>query len=230
MIRIGHCIYRKRPIGRGTNSIIYRGYHRHRKRKVAIKKTRNAKKAWKEFRALRRIKRHKRITRCYGMYRKRGYYYLALSWVSGVPLGIRHRRRWIGKKYSWRSAVLITIRLLQTLSYMHRKSVFYQDINPSNILIKPRNLEIILIDFGSAAIGHRHRSTVQKNDVASAAYILAFLLTGNVPRYTRNRYPRIRLRRTPRGLQRIIRKATHPNAKYRYPTARSLARTLRRLL
>lgn len=225
MNRLGKFKYYAVPVTKGSHGTIFQGYYRNKHHKIAVKKVSNRTKARTEYWALRRIGQHHRTIRCYAFYQRRSSFYLVTKWVNGNPLGIRHRRRWIGQRHSVKSACIITIRLLQTLSYVHSKGVQYNDINPSNIVVHSKNpIEITMIDFGNAKISRSQRAF--KKDVGRSAYLLGFLLHGNVARYSQSRFPKLPLKHVPASLRKIINKATHPRKEYRYNTTQSLIKAL----
>lgn len=224
--RIGPLIYNKKPIGKGTYGRVYQGFHRRTRKKVVIKMSPRVRKARREAAILRRVSGHRYIAKLIRFYVRRKWAYIIMERAPGKPLAKRNKWLWIGRKKSLKQAAIITIRTLQTVKYFQRKRIYHHDIGPTNIIARKNPIHIKLIDFGSACVHPKKPS--YNSDVARSAYLMYFLLKGRARLdvlVRKKRFPPIHIR--PRRLQRILRKATHPNQRFRYKNPSTLIKLLR---
>lgn len=80
---------------------------------------------------------------------KDGSCVLAMSYVDGVPLNdIVEKKGGVDPEHvSW-----MTQRLLNALHYLHFHGVVHCDVKPHNIIIKPKEHNAILVDYGFASL------------------------------------------------------------------------------
>ncbi|MBI3633705.1 MAG: serine/threonine protein kinase [Candidatus Vogelbacteria bacterium] len=78
-----------------------------------------------------------------------GKYALIMSYIDGKTL-----EQWVEKfgKLDPEHVAWITERTLHVLKYMHYHGVVHGDIKPQNIIIVPKEHQIVLIDFGLAMV------------------------------------------------------------------------------
>ena len=84
--------------------------------------------------------------------------YMVMEWVDGVLL-----RKILDeqKKLPPERAVQLTLRILDTLEYIHSRGVVHRDLKPENVMVDA-NDNIKLIDFGIAANAKSRRLTFAK--------------------------------------------------------------------
>lgn len=73
-----------------------------------------------------------------------GYFYIAMEWVEGVTL----EQYALEENPSARTCARLMRRLACTLAAVHRKRVLHRDVKRDNILIRTRDGEPVLVDFG----------------------------------------------------------------------------------
>ncbi len=52
------------------------------------------------------------------------------------------------KKFSLEESLTVAIRITESLGLLHSANVIHKDINPANVLVHPKNLDVKIIDFG----------------------------------------------------------------------------------
>jgi len=82
--------------------------------------------------------------------------YMVMEWADGRPLRELLLQQ---TKLSPARAARITVRILETLDYVHRQGVVHRDLKPENVIIDPED-HIKLIDFGIAAKAGERRLTL----------------------------------------------------------------------
>jgi len=132
--------------------------------------------------------------------------YMVMEWAEGRPLRDLLRGQ---RKIERERATRITLRILETLEYVHSQGIVHRDLKPENIIIGAED-RIKLIDFGIAAKEGARRLTLGKltdaigtpdyispeqangksgdvrSDLYAAGVILYEMLTGKVPFTGRN--------------------------------------------
>lgn len=195
------------PIGRGGMATVYKAYHRHLHRHVAIKVMHESLVQDADF--LARFQReaqivarleHPNIVPIYDYYEHEGKPCLVMKFIDGMTL----KRRIIKTGLTLEQTIAILTDVANGLDYAHRQGILHRDMKPSNILIDPDD-RVYIADFGLARIVAAGDSTISRDmmlgtpfyispeqargdtdldhrtDIYSLAIILYELITGRVP-------------------------------------------------
>lgn len=195
------------PIGRGGMATVYKAYHQHLDRHVAIKVMHESLVQDEDF--LARFKReaqivarleHMNIVPIYDYNEHEGKPYLVMKFIDGMTL----KRRIIKTGFTPLETCDVLTEVANGLDYAHRQGILHRDMKPSNILIDHNN-RVYITDFGLARIAELGASTISRDmmlgtpfyispeqargdkdldnraDIYSLAIILYELITGRVP-------------------------------------------------
>jgi serine/threonine-protein kinase len=77
-----------------------------------------------------------------------GYFYIVMEWVDGLTL----EQYALTENPGARQCAGLMLTLARTLGAVHRKNVLHRDVKRDNILIRSRNAEPVLVDFGIGAV------------------------------------------------------------------------------
>ncbi|HEX8823240.1 MAG TPA: serine/threonine-protein kinase [Archangium sp.] len=77
-----------------------------------------------------------------------GYFYIVMEWVDGLTLD----QYALMENPCARQCAGLMLTLARTLGAVHRKNVLHRDLKRDNILIRSRNAEPVLVDFGIGAV------------------------------------------------------------------------------
>jgi len=77
-----------------------------------------------------------------------GYFYIVMEWVDGLTL----EQYALTENPCARRCAGLMLTLARTLGAVHRKNVLHRDIKRDNIIIRSRNAEPVLVDFGIGAV------------------------------------------------------------------------------
>jgi len=132
-------------IGSGGFGDVYRGYDIRMEREVAVKRTYAMGKH--EAQILKDLE-HKGLPQIYDVYEKGVDTFIVMEWIEGINLD-----KYIEENGAFSESRSVTIgeEILDILDYLHSHSpaIIYQDLKPSNIILKPDG-HIKLVDFGTA--------------------------------------------------------------------------------
>ncbi len=146
-------------LGRGGMAQVYRAYHPHLKRYVALKVMRAdlAEEAefvarfHREAQAVAAL-RHPNIVQVFDFDVQDERYYMVMELLAGDTLKARLADcRAHGERMDWGEAVRVALDVLAGLAYAHGAGMIHRDIKPSNILLT-QNGQAVLSDFGIAHI------------------------------------------------------------------------------
>ncbi len=191
-------------LGRGENAEVYRAYHPHLKRDVAIKLfhpdiTRTESLTPLFLHQARDIiaLRHPNIVRILEAGDEGGSYYLVMELVQGTNL--RDEISIHPRGYEREDAVRLFMQIASAVSYAHDQSIVHGNIKPDNVLLGPK-MRPILTDFnipvfrehpsgrgGAAAPIYlapeqaRQNLVTTQSDIYSLGIVLYELATGDVP-------------------------------------------------
>ncbi len=147
----------ERLAGWGGMGVVYQARDQHTDERVALKVIRGAReddvrRFAVEVRALTEL-RHPRIVRyvAHGE-TPAGEPYLAMEWLEGEDLSERLARA----PLSLAESVTLIARAAEALGVAHARGVLHRDVKPSNLYLRGRDVELVmLLDFGVARLSHQ---------------------------------------------------------------------------
>ena len=166
------------PLGRGGMARVYRAYHPHLDRYVAIKVLRSDLMEDEEFlarfqreaRAVAAL-RHPNIVQVFDFDVQGGLYYMVMELLEGDTLKRRlNDYRVRGERMPLGETVRILLDVLDGLAYAHSEGMVHRDIKPSNVLLTSRG-QAVLGDFGIAQIVGGTRHTVSGALMGTLSYM-----------------------------------------------------------
>ena len=156
MLKIGECLQDRyvirEIIGRGGTSVVYAATDKKIQRTRAIKeiekKNRATEKIWKEEWEMMKKLHHPGLAELFDVIEEQQAIYFIMEYLPGYTLKTLLDK---GILFSRKQIVNIAGQICGILSYLHTRQpqVIYQDLKPSNIMIK-KNYEVVLIDLGTA--------------------------------------------------------------------------------
>ncbi|AFZ14791.1 serine/threonine protein kinase [Crinalium epipsammum PCC 9333] len=139
----------------------------------------------------------KQIPQLYAYFSEAGQFYLVQEWVDGDTLTKIIERQGALPEKTVRD---ILVSLLSVLEYVHSKQMVHRDIKPDNIIVRDRDRQPVLIDFGAVkeAMGSTNQTMVigtpgfmpseqaagqpvYATDLYSLGVTAIYLLTGKMP-------------------------------------------------
>jgi serine/threonine protein kinase len=155
------------PLGRGGMARVYRAYHPHLDRYVAIKVLRAdlvedsafLARFQREARAVAAL-RHPNIVQVHDCDLQDDVYYMVMELLEGDTLKARlNDYRAHNEQMPLGEMVRVLLDVLEGLSYAHSEGMIHRDIKPANILLTKRG-QAVITDFGIAQIIGSTRYTV----------------------------------------------------------------------
>lgn len=174
-----HYIVDEKLLGRGLYGKVYSAFDPEKKKKVAIKRTRNIKASKTEAFIMEHYGYSKYLPKLYSFKVYNNIAYIEMEYIDGTPLG-SHFNQTHSKKIGEKKSVQITINILKGLEQLHRSGFTHNDILPKNILIKdddPKTTKVIDFNLGKK-INDDH--TISK-DIRNASLMCIYLINGVVP-------------------------------------------------
>lgn len=205
----------------------------------------------REARMLRSLN-HPGIPHLYDYFTENTKQYLVMELIHGQDLD-----QWVNQRGPLPpvQAIRWMIQACDILSYIHchNPPIIHRDLKPSNILVRHRDSQVFIIDFGavkeaslvpgtriavegySAPEQSLGRPTIQ-SDLYGLGATLVFLLTGRSPQqFYKNLGHGHRIQLTnilsiPTDVKAVIERATDPQADHRFASASALAKALQSCL
>ncbi len=167
----------KKPIGYGFFAKVYRGYDLQKERGVAIKITRDLKRAYREVKAMKRFGRSEYLPVLYDFMRKNNKAYIVMEYIDGKNLWEEFIAR--GKLCDEKFSIQILMNVLKALHTLHERGYAHTDVKAKNIIIVDKDPQKIkIIDFNSTRYISK-RIKIQR-DLRSAAKLFVYLTNGAV--------------------------------------------------
>lgn len=95
---------------------------------------------------LEQLGEHPQIPDLYAYFESTGQYYLVQEWIDGVTLTQQVQATGVLPEATVRS---ILVSLLPVLEFVHSKQMVHRDIKPDNVILRSRDQQPVLIDFGA---------------------------------------------------------------------------------
>ncbi|MGG6269643.1 protein kinase domain-containing protein [Leptolyngbya sp. AN03gr2] len=147
---------------------------------------------------------HEQIPKLYAYFSEDEQFYLVEEWVEGDTLTQKVQNEGVQSEATVRS---ILMHLLPTIAYVHRQQIVHRDIKPDNVILRRRDGQPVLIDFGavkesmSTIVNSQGNSTnsivvgtpgympaeqlagrpLFSSDIYSLGMTAIYLLTGRIP-------------------------------------------------
>ena len=151
MIRIEDYYHKFERIGKGSYSVVYKGYNnKHKKNTYAIKEinievnSSNIERFYLEIELMRRLN-HKNIIKLYDTVQNEKYIYIIMEYCKYGDL----RDFLKSKPLNEYKTQIIMKQIIAGLKYLYDNKVFHRDLKPQNILVS-KNCIIKITDFGLA--------------------------------------------------------------------------------
>ena len=165
-------------LGRGGMARVYRAYHPHLDRYVAIKVMRSdlvddpafLARFRREAQAVAGL-RHTNIVQVFDFDVQDDIYYMVMELLEGDTLKTRlndYRAR--GERMPWGEMVRVLLDVLGGLAYAHGEGMVHRDIKPANIMLTKRG-QAVISDFGIAQIIGGTRHTVSGALMGTLSYM-----------------------------------------------------------
>lgn len=229
-------------IGGGGFGDVYRGYDLRMERSVAVKR---AYAMGKQEADMLKGLDCDGLPKIYDVIQENGETYIVMEWIDGIDL-----ERYIEEQgaINEQRAIEIGEEVLNILEYLHssKPAVIYQDLKPSNIMIKPDG-HVMIIDFGTAfrknysddklhsagTVGYgspEQRGLTgtyyadERSDIYSWGAVMYSMLSGRLlskPPYTMEKVKKVCPHIT-YGLSRVISKATNRDNYKRFPCVQAV--------
>lgn len=145
-----------KELGQGAYSVVFESIHKATNKKVAIKKIEKKrlqphdhKALESEVAILQKCKGQAHILDFMDFYDEDRYYYLVTEEIKGGELFDRICDKVVYTEAEARDLIKI---LLNTLAFLHNKSIAHRDLKPENLLLKSKedDSDVVLADFGFA--------------------------------------------------------------------------------
>lgn len=167
-----------RPLGQGGMGTVYEAEDPELRRHVAIKvphfvgsaaqQTEARQRFLRESRAAASIQ-HDNVCPIYDVGEDDGRPFVVMAYIEGESLADRIES---GRFDDVRDAVAISARVASALAAVHEKGIIHRDLKPGNILLRAKDAQPVLTDFGLARVENDHEhATVDGTILGTAAYM-----------------------------------------------------------
>ena len=162
----------ERLLGRGGFAEVYLGQHLRLGRQAAIKVL-HTYLSEKEIDAFQREAQiiatldHPNIIRILDFDVQNGVPFLVMDYLPNGTLRQRHHR---GEQVPFPTVASYVKQVAEALHYAHEQRLIHRDVKPENMLIGRRN-EVVLSDFGIAAIAHSTSSMTAQASIGTVPYM-----------------------------------------------------------
>ncbi|MGB7443653.1 MAG: AAA family ATPase [Coleofasciculaceae cyanobacterium] len=150
-----------------ANSLVYRGIQEQDERSVILKilkedyPTPNELNRYKQEYEIIRSLRVEGIIKAYSLEKYQNTLVMSLEDFGGESLRILMNRR----KFALAEILQISLKIADSLGFLHRDNIIHKDINPSNIVINPDQELVKIIDFGISSVLRRENTSLKSPKV-----------------------------------------------------------------
>lgn len=102
---------------------------------------------YNEIQILRKLD-HPNIIKLHEVYETGNHIYMVQTYLKGGDLFDTILSK---GSFSEKKAAEILYQILQALQYIHAKGIMHRDLKPENLMIKDKDMTIVLVDFGLAS-------------------------------------------------------------------------------
>ncbi len=175
--------YVGRALGRGGFGVTYIGFDLNLERVVAIKEyfpasmavrengsytmrsysgsgddyRRGCERALEEGRMMARTGQVNGVAQVYNVFQANNTVYIVMEYIQGTTLG--ELTKLYGGVMPWRVLLTLMEPLMRSLHMIHGMHIIHRDISPDNVMIRAKNGEAVLLDFGAAHTFSDHTSS-----------------------------------------------------------------------
>lgn len=106
-----------------------------------------------EAEILEKLGRHDQIPLLLAYFEENDHFYLVEEFIPGTPL---NKEIIPGKPWQEKQVIKLLLEILEILKFVHEHEVIHRDVNPSNLIRRQPDGQLVLIDFGSVKeVSHR---------------------------------------------------------------------------
>ncbi len=172
-----------KELGRGNRGVVFTGFQKSLKRKVAVKilpkiqtTTEEDHRRFMDEAEIIAVLSHPNIIPIFEMGEEKDFYFQVMQLITGSDLNKIIKKRLKHPVSSKQllpveQTVDIVIQVLDGLGYAHEESIIHQDIKPANILMEERRGRPLIADFGIAKTIQMKSNTPIDVIVGSPVYI-----------------------------------------------------------
>ncbi|MGB3694754.1 MAG: serine/threonine-protein kinase, partial [Spirulinaceae cyanobacterium] len=99
-----------------------------------------------EAQMLKKLGKHPQIPDLLAYFQEQQEFFLVQEYIDGMSL---RSQIYPGNQWQENSVIFLLQHILEVLEFVHQNGIIHRDLKPENIIIKKKDNEIVLIDFGA---------------------------------------------------------------------------------